>query len=436
MRVSANWKETENTGTCEKKMASMELRQKRLEHTPPNRTGVKLQDTIKIKKVNVAVNTIPAHTHDVSVQQACVKTSQKNACIEACTYQWKLSTDKYIQTNVTYTRNADLHTQTDEPYNTTEAGMQTTGTSMNMVEAMTQTMCTSMNTEEATTQTENINSKKQNIHTQTEKIQDRTLVQNETALNMDIQETSVQEKPNKISEYIKNNNINELFKQYDKTRKIFEKALHHKLYNELCVDNSTVPKGLKIEVPCATIGADEDLKKEWDKILKQCSLQLQQANARHLTKLNNKVIKQLESIEKYTETQEQKQEWHKTQDRIENELKKLHWDLKTQREKKIIHLVTLKIQTENKYNTNKDVKKGQKNNSNTKNITPMNFQHHHLGHQQPPPPPNSQPYPAPHYPPPPNFPSHQLPPPSFQPAPHHPPPPNFPPHHPPLQASN
>ena len=279
--------------------------------------------TLKIKKVNVAVNTVPAHTHDVSVQ-ACIKTSQKDACIEACTYQWKVSTDRHMQTNVTYTRNADLHTQTDELYNTREAGVQTTGTSMNMVEAMTQTMCTSMNTEEATTQTEDISSKKQNIHTQTEKIQDRIQVQKETALNMDMQETSVQEKPNKISEYIKNNNINELFKQYDKTRKIFEKALHHKLFNELCVDNSTVPKGLKIEVPCVTIGADEDLKKEWDKILKQCSLQLQQANARHLTKLNNKVIKQLESIEKYMETQEeQKQEWHKTQDRIENELKKI-----------------------------------------------------------------------------------------------------------------
>ena len=91
-----------------------------------------------------------------------------------------------------------------------------------------------------------------------------------------------------------------------------------------------------------TIGADDDLKKEWNKILQQCSLQLQRANTTHLNKLINRVTKQPESIEKHLDTQkEYKQEWQRTQDKIENELKQTHWDLKKQREKKIKHLVTI-----------------------------------------------------------------------------------------------
>ena len=161
-------------------MATMELRQKKTEsnpHTPPNRMGMKLQDTtLRTKKVNAATNTLSTHTHDVSVQ-ACIKPNQKDVCIEACTYQWKLSTDKHIQTSVTYARNADMQTQTDEPKNTQELSMQTMCTSMNVVEAAMQTMCTSMNRIEAATQTEPTNSKTQNTHTQTDKVQDRTPLQ-------------------------------------------------------------------------------------------------------------------------------------------------------------------------------------------------------------------------------------------------------------------
>ena len=137
-------------------MATMELRQKKPEnnpHTPLNRMGTKSQDTtLKMKKVNAATNTLSTHAHDVSVQ-ACIKPNQKDACIEACTYQWKLSTDKHIQTSVTYAKNADMQTQTDEPNNTRELGMQTMCTNMNVVEAAMQTRCTSMNVVEAAMQT-------------------------------------------------------------------------------------------------------------------------------------------------------------------------------------------------------------------------------------------------------------------------------------------
>ena len=100
--------------------------------------------------------------------------------------------------------------------NVVEAAMQTRCTSMNVVEAA---RCTSMNVVEAATQTEPTNSKTQGTRTQTDKVQDKRPLQKETALNVDVQPTTTQERPNKISEYIKNNNIEELYKQYGKTRK-------------------------------------------------------------------------------------------------------------------------------------------------------------------------------------------------------------------------
>ena len=70
----------------------------------------------------------------------------------------------------------------------------------------------SMNVVEAATQTEPTNSKTQGTRTQTDKVQDKRPLQKETALNVDVQPTTTQERPNKISEYIKNNNIEELYK--------------------------------------------------------------------------------------------------------------------------------------------------------------------------------------------------------------------------------
>lgn len=336
---------------------NMDLR-RRMENTKPltpNKGTNKTQDTtLRARKVCTGMNTDAIPTKDFCVQ-ACMCEVRVFTCRETQTVS-NLPQERSVQT---INETSQMATQTDIA--TSTASIQTE--SINTVQNSTQTP--SFNVQDASTQT--INQQKGNSTrketTAKEPVAPATTNTNVTATTNEPSATTTRHsteptiqvkaretepaitKKNKISEAIKNNNTEELLFQYWKSRKFYEQVCHHKKFNELCVDNSVFPKGLTTQVPCVTIGADEELQKEWNKILLQCSLQLQNANSRHLTKLTKNVEKQLKEIEQHLDKQTNTDRWKNEQKNINQELKQVHDDLDKLRKKKIKYLTWDKTQT-------------------------------------------------------------------------------------------
>ena len=261
---------------------------------PTNDCGAQTDVQVPTKDFGTQMDTqVP--NKDFSEQVNIKLPSQDFSC-QAYMSTVKAYTNRTIQTHVTYMDRSDIATQTHT-------------TSMILIDSAIQT------------------EKQQEghyINTQTEEPQQQRkdttpIPQQQNATNTTQTDTNknAQDKPNKTSEAIKNNNVKELHNLYWKARKYYEHVTHHKHFNELCIDNDVVPEGLTVLVPCVTIGADDDLKKEWDRILKHCALQLQHANTIHLQKLAYKIEEQLNSIEKHLDKQKNnKTEWTKVQNDI------------------------------------------------------------------------------------------------------------------------
>ena len=50
--------------------------------------------------------------------------------------------------------------------------------------------------------------------------------------------------------------------KYEKARKFHKLAVHHATFNDECLQAGVFPLGMKAYATCATLGADDNLKKE------------------------------------------------------------------------------------------------------------------------------------------------------------------------------
>ena len=345
----------------------MDLRKKQ-ECAPPHTPGKarRYEDTTsKPKKVNATTNTTTTVTRDF--------------CTQTFMCEWKLHGYKETQTSNTETKDASTQcnpdniqvctqtesvvtmqcsTQTNSP-NTKDTAMQTEQPTKTATHVYTEQSTNTTDTAKTLSTTDAV----EKLSTTKERTTDTTTkpgtveairkpnTQIEHTSDVNTQPATQEEKSNRITQAIKNNNKTELYTQYKKTRTFFEQVMHHKRFNELCTDNSLYPQGLKTTVPCVTIGQDEELDKEWKKILEQCSLHLHNANNRHLSKLATKVGKQLELIENHLDKQKDNQEWKQIQEKITNELRCTHDQLAKLRNKKLKHLTyQKKLETNGKEN--------------------------------------------------------------------------------------
>ena len=125
--------------------------------------------------------------------------------------------------------------------------------------------------------------------------------------------------------------------RYTKMRKFYELALHHKTFNEECLHESVFPIGIRALATCATLGADDDLRSKYVKILTNASIELTIANVQHLHNLATQTSTTLTQIEKHLDAQRDNaiaSQWQTTQTSALKEMSKMHDDLKEKRKKK------------------------------------------------------------------------------------------------------
>ena len=101
-----------------------------------------------------------------------------------------------------------------------------------------------------------------------------------------------------------------------------------------------LPIGSKAQETCATLGADDDLRMEYIKILKRASTEITVANVKHLKKLATTIAQQLSDIETALDTTKETdnkthQKWISVWQTTYTNMQHLQNDLTTKRKNKI-----------------------------------------------------------------------------------------------------